>query len=456
MPAPITRSLAEFALGLSYEALPAAAVEAIRTGTTDCVAVMFAGLSAPVAGHARQSLGTRGPRGEARIYLGRERASTPEATLANAAAASGSVFDDVAFAGCHTSVVLVPAILAEAELTGASGRDVIRAYAAGYEAWARLSEREKDAYSGKGWHATAVMGAVATAIAVGTVHKLDAKTMVSAIGIAATMSGGITASFDTDAGPFQVARAAAGGVTAVRLAKSGMTSAADALERPGRGLLPALSPKGQVDLDTPFGDLGKAWRLETVGVHLKKYPFGNVTQRALDGMLDLVKEHNLKPADVVAVEAVIGESQGATHAKSPSTIHKTPTHTIELAMAAALIDRAATFVHLRDPFIQRPDVQEVMKKVRTVVDAGAPADEEYNLGFSGKVRLTLADGRKVESPHLKRARGHWSSRLGREELWGKFAGCADGHVSGPKAVELFDALQRLETLSAVTTLDSGL
>ena len=38
----------------------------------------------------------------------------------------------------HPSVVLVPAILALAEREGASGRDVVLAYAAGFELFARL------------------------------------------------------------------------------------------------------------------------------------------------------------------------------------------------------------------------------------------------------------------------------------------------------------------------------
>ena len=173
MPAPLTRTLGSFVAGLGFEMLPAAALDAIRTGFTDCIAVMFAGIEEPVARIVREQLGTRGSSGEASLYLGSELASAPEAALANAVAGHALDYDDVALAG-HPSVVLVPAILAEAEALGASGRDAVAAYVAGYETWAHLIERDKDAYHRKGWHPTAVLGPIAAAAACASLRRLDA------------------------------------------------------------------------------------------------------------------------------------------------------------------------------------------------------------------------------------------------------------------------------------------
>src|SRR3569833_428700 len=96
---------------------------------------------------------------------------------------------------------------------------------------------------------------------------------------------------------------------------------ADGLERPGRGLLVALSPKGNVDLDTPIADLGKAWRLESVGINVKQYPYGNMNQRAIDGVLDLVRQHRFTAEQVESVDVMISEAQYAVVSKSPSTIN---------------------------------------------------------------------------------------------------------------------------------------
>jgi len=132
MTAPITRTLGRFVSTLRYDGLPATAVQAVLTACTDTIGVMFYGMGFGVTQQAARTLETRGTSGAARLYLGHERASVVDATFANAAAIGACVFDDVAFAGCHTSVILVPALLAEADARGASGRDVICAYAAGY------------------------------------------------------------------------------------------------------------------------------------------------------------------------------------------------------------------------------------------------------------------------------------------------------------------------------------
>ncbi|MBV9522769.1 MAG: MmgE/PrpD family protein, partial [Alphaproteobacteria bacterium] len=270
MPAPITRTLGRFISELRFEAIPQGALRAVRTGFTDCIAVMLAGIDEPVARIVREQIGTRGADGAASLYLGGERAAPADAALANAVAGHALDYDDVALAG-HPSVVLVPAILAEAEALGADGKSAAAAYVAGYETWARLVERDKDALHQKGWHPTAVLGPVAAAAACAHLRRLDPVKASRALGMAASMAGGVVANFGTMTKPLQAGRAAASGVTAARLADAGLTAAEDALEH-GVGLLNALSPKGRVDTETPLDDLGRHWRLETLGVNIKKYP----------------------------------------------------------------------------------------------------------------------------------------------------------------------------------------
>src|SRR6266571_5290608 len=278
MPAALTRSLGSFAASLKYDALPAKAVEAVRLGFTDCVAVMMAGLPEPVLRIVTAIMVRTDPKGEARICLGRERATAIDAALANGVAAHALDYDDVALAG-HPSTVLVPAILAEAEAVGADGRAAVTAYAAGYETWARLVERDPDPYHRKGWHPTAVIGPVGAAAAIANLRRLDAAQATAAIGIAASMSAGVVANFGTMTKPFQAGRAAQSGIIAARLAAAGMTASDDAIEH-AAGWLNAISPHGRVDRDTPIEDLGRAWRITEKGLNVKKYPMCYATHRA--------------------------------------------------------------------------------------------------------------------------------------------------------------------------------
>jgi 2-methylcitrate dehydratase PrpD len=441
MPAPLTRSLGEFVSALRFEALPTGAVEVVRLGFTDCVAAMLAGTSEPVARIVREGLGTRGAKGEARLAFGAERASAPEAALANGTAGHALDYDDVALAG-HPSVVLVPAVLAEAEAVGADGRAAVAAYVAGYETWAHLVERDPDPYHRKGWHPTAVMGPVAAAAAAANLRRLDAEKATMALAIAASTSAGVVANFGTMTKPFHAGRAAQSGIIAARLAAAGMTASADALEHPV-GFLRALSPQGRVDTETPLDTLGKSWRITEKGLNVKKYPMCYGVHRALDGMLDLVREHKLTPASVREVAVTTGRTQATMLRNHRPQTGLEAKFSMEFAMASALTAGRAGLAELTDGFVRRPEVQSAMGKVSIATTDTVAEDDPIFAAFD-RVDVTLADGKHLASPEMRFARGHWALPLRPEELWQKFRDCAGTTLQEDGARVLFEGLQSLE------------
>lgn len=449
MPAPLTRTLGRFVADLTFEALPAAALDGVRTGFTDCVAVMLAGVDEPVARIVRESLGALGSSGEASLYLGNEFAAAPDAALANAVAGHALDYDDVALAG-HPSVVLVPAVLAEAEAVGASGQDAVTAYAAGYEVWARLIERDKDAYHRKGWHPTAVLGPIAAAAACGHLRRLDAAQTTRALAMAASMSAGVVANFGTMTKPLQAGRAAASGVTAARLAGAGLTAAEDALEHPV-GLLAALSPHGRVDTETPLDGLGRDWRLATLGVNVKKYPMCYGTHRSIDGMLDLIAANDLKPDQIASVDVAVGQAQLAMLRNHRPATGLEAKFSMEFAMASALTVRQVGLAQLTDGFVRRSDVQALLPRVKLASNDTVSEDDPAFAAYD-QVIVRLTDGREMASPKIKYARGHWSLPLRREELWTKFRDCTAAALAADDATQLFDKLQAIETLASIRDL----
>jgi 2-methylcitrate dehydratase PrpD len=449
MLAPLTRQLGRFVSELRYEKLPNAALDAVRTGFTDCIAVMQAGIDEPVARTVREQLGTRGKSGEASLYLGSELASAPEAALANAVAGHALDYDDVALAG-HPSVVLVPAVLAEAEAVGASGREAVAAYVAGYEVWAHLIERDKDAYHRKGWHPTAVLGPLAAAASCANLRKLDAAKATQALGMAASMSAGLVANFGTMTKPLQAGRAASSGVTAARYADAGLSAAEDAIEHPV-GLLNALSPHGRVDVETPLDSLGEEWRIAALGVNVKKYPTCYGTHRSIDGMLDLIAANDLTADAVAAVEVTIGPAQAAMLRNHRPSTGLEAKFSMEFAMASALTARWAGLAELTDDFVRRDAVQNLLPRVSLKVIDSASEDDPAFAAFD-QVKVKLADGRELASPEIRFARGHWSLPLGRDELWTKFKDCTANAMSGAEAAALFETLQAIETVKSIRDL----
>ena len=363
------------------------------TGFTDCVACGLAGVAEPVVRIVLDALPTRAPTGEATLIGDSARASAPDAALANGVACHVLDYDDVALYG-HPSAVLVPAILAEGEAVGATGRDAVCAYVAGYETWSDLIGRDRDLHHDKGWHPTGVFGTVAAAAAAAKLRRLDAERASHAIGLAASMAAGLTANFGSMAKSWVAGRAAQNGVLAARLAAAGMTAAPDALER-APGFLHAFSPRGDVDLDRA-PTFGREWAILRHGLSVKRYPVCYFCQRGLDAMFALLAEHPLRPDEVRRIRVLMSPTEaGILKHHRPQTGLEAK-FSIEFALAAAILAGRVGLRELTDAFVRRPDVQELLQRVQVDLSDDVDPDMPIRSRFT-RVTVELTNGTTIES-----------------------------------------------------------
>ncbi|MGZ3323575.1 MAG: MmgE/PrpD family protein, partial [Xanthobacteraceae bacterium] len=306
MPA-LTAELGRFVAGLSLKDIPSKAQAVVKTGIADCFGVMIAGAQDPVVALIDREMAGSDGSALASLIPSLKRRNVEDAALVNGAAAHVLDYDDVTLDG-HPSAVLVPAIIAQGESLGASGSELLTAYVAGYEVWAELLMREPVPLHQKGWHPTAIRGAVAAAAACAKLRRLTAEQCQTALAIAASMAGGLVANFGSLTKCFQVGRAAQSGVIAARLAEAGLTASPDTLEHQS-GFLAAFSPNGKADLSRTFDPNRKEWYLASQGLNLKRYPICYATHRAIDGAIDLALRHDLKPDDVGQIRVSTGEMQ---------------------------------------------------------------------------------------------------------------------------------------------------
>src|SRR5574341_582806 len=418
---PLTQALGRFVSELTFERLPEAALRTARTGFIDCIGTMIAGSPEPAVQILKKTLATGGP-GEAALYFSSERGGAPEAAWINGTAAHALDYDDVALRG-HPSTVLVPAILAEGEALDASGRDMLGAYAAGYEVWGELVGRDPGHHHLKGWHPTGIFGAIGAAAACASLRRLDAERATLAIALGASQSSGVMANFGTMTKPFHAGRSAHAGVIAARLAEAGFTASADALEHP-QGFLSAVSPAGDVDGESAPRALGRDWRRVSVGLSIKKFPACYCTHRSIDGMLDLVARRPIDPARIDRITVSLSDTHATilrNHAPQTGLAAK---FSIEFAMAAAVIARRVGLGELTDAFVRRADVQALMRRVS--VETNRNYDPEMpGASVWDQVRVRLVDGTVLESEQVRRARGHATRPLSDDELFEKFRGCLD-------------------------------
>jgi 2-methylcitrate dehydratase PrpD len=157
-------------------------------------------------------------------------------------------FDDTYLPGiAHLSAPVAPAALVLGAREGASVDDVLAAYADGFEAMGALAAAGHPDLYDRGWHPTAVCGAVGAAVAAARLLGADAE---AAAGLAALRAGGLRAAFGSDGKSIQVGLAAATGVAAARLAAAGATVPHDRIAAAWRGAyggdwaVPAGRPEG--------------------------------------------------------------------------------------------------------------------------------------------------------------------------------------------------------------------
>ena len=440
----LTAGLGKFVAELRYEDIPQDALSYVHTGFADCVGVMIAGAREAAPQLLKAMLAPSG--GEATLLFGADRASALDAAWINGTAAHALDFDDVAHRG-HPSAVLVPAILAEAEALGASGRQMVLAYAAGYETWAELVRRDADPQHKKGWHPTGIFGAIGAAAACASLRKLNAGQAACAIAMGASQSAGLVSNFGTMTKPFHAGRAAHAGVASARLAGLGFTAALDALEHPP-GFLTAVSQGGRIDVESAV-EAGVDWKLPRDRLSVKKYPLCFCTHRALDGMLDLLRVERVSPEAVKRVTVSISRRAATVlrnHAPQTALEAK---FSIEFAMAAALVAGRAGFAELTEDFVLRQDVQALMKRVTVT-----PDDREDAGGYAiyDQVKIETGEGRTLDSGQLTRVRGGPDLPLTRDELWTKFEDCVKAGAARVPARKLFDALMSLDRLTNVRGL----
>lgn len=449
--ATLTESFVDFIAGMRSHDVPAKAREIVPVGFIDSIAVMIAGLDEPVARATVAVVTAEGGNPESRIALTETRAPAARAALVGSTAAHALDYDDWAFS-CHPSAVMVPAIVAEAEFVGASGYEMVLAYLAGFEVWARLMGREPGHHYAKGWHPTGAFGPIGVAAAIAVLHKLDADAIRNALGIAASHGGGVMANFGTMTKPHHGGRSAEAGIRAVRLAAAGVDASAHAIDA-RNGLLFAVSPEGRVDLDTPITDLGRVWYIAKHGLNVKRYPSVGSSQRCADAALQIRAKGEFDPTTIRRVRPRVSPRHAEVMPYHRPTSGLEAKFSLEAIVSLALLYGRVGLAELSDEVVNRVEVQELIGKVEIVLTADDDPDFA-NGARADYVEVELADGDILVSDEVTRHRGHGQNPMTADELWGKFADCVAATLSADKARDLFDTLQSVDSLPGASAIPS--
>uniref|UniRef100_UPI000DE1FA73 MmgE/PrpD family protein n=1 Tax=Nonomuraea lactucae TaxID=2249762 RepID=UPI000DE1FA73 len=354
----------------------------------------------------------------------------------------------------------VPAALAAAEATGASGAALVSAVAAGIEVCNRLGmasylpEARNSLFFERGQHATSICGTLGAAVAAGLLFGLAEEGVAHAIGVAASMGAGLLEANRTG-GTIKRAHcgwAAHAGVSAAVLALEGVTGPPTVLE--GRfGFFEAWLD-GRFDESAMLFALGRRWELlRTV---YKPYPTNHFTHPGIDCALAL-RAGGLSPARVVDVEDVeLGVAapvlRTIAEPREEKVRPRSPYHAKfsgPYTVAAALLGGGGLGLAPDDFAVLTPERLALAARVRCVADERA--SDIFPRAFAAVLRVRTRDGDTLEH-RVDSSRGGPERPLTAEELAVKFRANAARALPPDQVEALLVAARDLPEAPTAATL----
>jgi 2-methylcitrate dehydratase PrpD len=452
-PSTLTKRLADFVIETPSASVPSEVIATARNAAIDTLGCALAGVGEPTSAIAARWVRQLGTKPDVTIWGVSLAAAPSEAAFVNAISSHAIDFDDVspAFRG-HPSASLFPVAFAIGEVTGATGKDILAAYAIGLEVGCKIGRAlgTQHASSG-GWHPTATIGMLASTAVAARLWGLDVDALCRAWGLAASQMGGLSANFGTMTKPFHAGHAARCAVQSAWLAREGYT-ANTAIFDDKKGVIATYRGADGVPLETALEQLASPWELLDPGLLVKRWPCCYASHRAIGGILELMGRHEFRPETIKEISVgFLPGSDNALVCRSPDTGLQAK-FSVEYTLAALLLDGKVAFETFTDAMVQRPAARELMAKVRRYSIEGAYTGV---LGYTD-VNITTRDSK--HSVRIDRSPGSPAWPLTGADRHEKFLDCAGvslGHEAARKLLELAQQMDRTpdvrELIRAATT-----
>ncbi len=455
--ATLAEQLAAFAVRTTSEGAPAEVRASVRQRVLDVTGLQLAARSLATSVGALGYAHAQGGPEQAHVVGDHGRISTPWAAFANGVLAHSLDYDDTHLPSVlHPSASVVPAALAAAETSGADGARVLDAIAVGIEVVVRLGmagydrELRNSVFFEHGQHATSICGTVGSAVAASLLLDGSERGVVDAIGVSASMAGGIIEANRTGGTVKRLhcGWAAHAGVSAAQLVTHGFTGPPTALE--GRfGFFEAFL-HGKVALGEVTDRLGEHW--EVPGIFFKPYPANHFTHTALDAAR-MVRERGVEAADVEQITLGVAGATVRTIGE-PIEVKRAPETGYQAQFSGPYMVALGFFGggglgagldDFTDAHVHDPQRRELMAKVDVVADAAC--DEVFPYQFPATLTVRTRSG-DVHEVAVMANRGGDGDPLSDEELATKFRDNASRVLDAQGVDEVEAAIGALDDAGA--------
>ena len=450
---PLMKTLATYMAGAAKKPLPKHVAEKTKHHLLDTIAAMVSGSRllpgtkaiayAKPLGGAPQALVIG-----SKIVTNAEQAAHINGMLAHADETDDSHAASLSHPGC----AIVPAALAMGEREKSGGTQLLRAVALGYDLCARLNLSLHPYDFRQAGHSTHSFGpSFGAAAAASLLAGLNYDGMRHALSYTAQQCSGISCwmrdeehiekAFDFGGMPARNGTAAASmvasGFTAVEDVFSGERNffiAYDETRRIGKAPQPQRLIK----------DLGKVY--EIMNTNIKRWSVGSPIQAPLDGLLELIREHGIKAADVDKLNIRV-----AHQAANTTDNRNMPDICMQHMCAVMLIDGIVTFKSSHDE--KRMYDKRVLDLRKRITLYGDDALTAALPSRQGIVELKLKNGKTLRN-HVKAVLGTAQNPMTRAQVDEKCYHLMAPILGASRSRKLCDAVWSLEKVGNVTKLRS--
>jgi 2-methylcitrate dehydratase PrpD len=411
-----TQRVSAFAIDRTFDRLPDDVIHAVRRAILDSIGVSVAGTRHSASQKTIELVTGMGTGGPCHLIGSNCPVSPFDAALANGVTAHVLDWDDTILpTRAHLGAVLLPPLVAAAEIEGWTIGQILPAYAVGFEIQSRLNHAVYPSIHLRGWQGTGIVGGIGTAACLSRLLGLGADQVAHAIGIAATNASGLVATFGSMSKALNLGRAGASGLQSAYLARLGFTSNPDIL---GAGRFLEMyddSPRHGIVTEK----LGEQWSILENGY--KPYPCGFVAHAMIDAVRDL--RAKVGP-DAQPKRLCLKVSPESTHLMG----NPDPKNELEAKFSllyeasVAWVDGNVTPAAFDEKTVRDPRYRSVMaitsiEATTDVAQHEAHAEGEFDSG-------------RVERIHVRHARGTQARPMTDDDLREKFfAACNMGGIN---------------------------
>ncbi|HEX5141946.1 MAG TPA: MmgE/PrpD family protein [Dehalococcoidia bacterium] len=383
----IALQLAQYVNNVRYEDLPPQAIEHAKMIIASTFASAAPGTVIGSAAIMRDLAKEHGGAPDASVWFDGAKLPLTEVVRVNAMLSDAAASDDSDMRNiAHIGTIATSVSLAVAEKTGASGKDVLAAIAAAYEASGRIGEAINP---GEGGFHACVITVFAGAVAAGRLLGLTDEQLAHAICLSATSIGGLAMSTNSWGREYHAGFAAVSGLTGALAAQKGYAGDLTILEAP-RGFLKSFHSK--VEPETLIAGLGEEWDINT-HLMIKLRPGAHPLSAAVEAAINAASEGNVNPDEVAAIKVSGPRMRTQIGHRHPTDLVGA-IHSLPYYLAAATADKDFTWVHATMEKIVDPTIGSLQDLVE--VDPNPPA-VDYTWGWGATVVIEMKDGRSYRS-----------------------------------------------------------